>query len=46
MVIDGQQTIDLGTTSTITISRHEKPALFVDIKRNFFEKVDKKLRRM
>jgi len=46
LVIDGQQTLDLGTTSTIEIVRHEKPALFVDVKRNFFEKVDRKLRRL
>lgn len=46
LVIDGQQTIDLGTTSTLGIVRHKKPALFVDVKRNFFEKVDRKLRRL
>jgi NAD+ kinase len=46
MVIDGQETVDLGTSVTLAISRHENPALFVDIRRNFFEKVDKKLRRM
>lgn len=46
LVIDGQQTFDLGTTSTIEIVRHDKPALFVDIKRNFFEKVDEKLRKL
>lgn len=46
LVIDGQQTFDLGTAGTIEIVRHEKPALFVDIKRNFFEKVDRKLRKL
>jgi NAD+ kinase len=46
MVIDGQQTTGLGTDSTIMVSRSKKPALFVDVKRNFFEKVDKKLRKM
>ncbi len=46
MVIDGQETVDLGTSVTLAISRHENPALFVDIRRNFFEKVDRKLRRM
>jgi len=46
LVIDGQQTFELGTDSTIKIVRHEKPALFVDIRRNFFEKVDKKLRKL
>lgn len=46
LVIDGQETIDLGTTSTIGIVRYDKPAQFVDVKRNFFEKVDRKLRRL
>jgi len=46
LVIDGQQTFDLGMTNTIEIIRHEKPALFVDVKRNFFEKVDRKLRKL
>jgi NAD+ kinase len=44
LVIDGQQTIELGTTSTIEVRRSENPARFVDVRRNFFEKVDKKLR--
>lgn len=46
LVIDGQQTLDLGTRGTLSISRHDKPALFVDVNRNFFEKVDRKLRRL
>lgn len=46
LVIDGQQTFELGSTSTLRIARSEKPALFVDVKRNFFEKVDKKLRKL
>jgi NAD+ kinase len=46
LVIDGQQTFELGTASTIRIIRYGRPALFVDIKRNFFEKVDKKLRKL
>ncbi|MHB8052782.1 MAG: NAD(+)/NADH kinase [Methanoregula sp.] len=46
LVIDGQQTIGLGTSSTIGVSRSDKPALFVDVKRNFFEKVNKKLRKL
>ncbi|MFA5222454.1 MAG: NAD(+)/NADH kinase, partial [Methanoregula sp.] len=44
LVLDGQQTIDLGTSSTILVKRASFPALFVDVKRNFFEKVDLKLR--
>jgi NAD+ kinase len=46
LVIDGQQTIGLGTSSTIAVSRSDKPALFVDVKRNFFEKVNRKLRKI
>jgi NAD+ kinase len=46
LVIDGQESIELGTASTIEVVRNDKPALFVDIKRNFFEKVDKKLRKL
>jgi NAD+ kinase len=44
LVIDGQQTIELGVSSVIQVVRSEHPALFVDVKRNFFEKVDNKLR--
>jgi NAD+ kinase len=46
LVIDGQKTIELGTLMTINIKRSEHPALFVDVKRNFFEKVDNKLRKL
>lgn len=46
LVMDGQQTIGLGTSRTIEVRRSDKPALFVDVKRNFFEKVDKKLRKL
>jgi len=46
LVIDGQQTIDLGKTATLTIAKDNNPARFVDVKRNFFEKVDKKLRKL
>ncbi len=46
LVIDGQATFELGTSMTITVKRSEQPALFVDVKRNFFEKVDKKLRKL
>jgi len=46
LVIDGQQTIDLGTSATIRVRRSPLPARFVDVKRNFFEKVDKKLRNL
>jgi len=46
LVIDGQKTIDLGTSITIAVKKSEYPALFVDVKRNFFEKVDNKLRKL
>lgn len=46
LVIDGQQTIELGISSTIEVRRSDKPALFVDVKRNFFEKVNRKLRNL
>ena len=46
LVIDGQKTIGLGSSMTITVRRSEHPALFVDVKRNFFEKVNRKLRKI
>ena len=46
LVIDGQKTIELGTSMTITVKRSDHPALFVDVQRNFFEKVDNKLRKL
>jgi len=46
LVIDGQKTIELGTSITVSVKRSERPALFVDIGRNFFEKVDNKLRKL
>jgi len=46
LVIDGQQTIELGTSTTIEVKRADYPARFVDVGRNFFEKVDNKLRKL
>jgi NAD+ kinase len=46
LVIDGQQTIELGTSMTIGVIPAKDPAKFVDIGRNFFEKVDSKLRKL
>jgi NAD+ kinase len=46
LVIDGQMTIEMGTSSSIEVKRSDSPARFVDIGRNFFEKVDKKLRKL
>ncbi|PKL70536.1 MAG: NAD(+) kinase [Methanomicrobiales archaeon HGW-Methanomicrobiales-1] len=46
LVIDGQQTIELGTSMTLEVKPAKHPALFVDTGRNFFEKVDSKLRKL
>jgi NAD+ kinase len=46
LVIDGQKTIGVGSSMTLEVRRSEHPALFVDVRRNFFEKVDKKLRKL
>jgi len=45
LVIDGQKTIELGNSMKISVKRSANPALFVDVKRNFFEKVENKLRK-
>ena len=46
LVIDGQKSLDLGCEATITVKKAASPALFVDVGKNFFEKVDQKLRRL
>jgi NAD+ kinase len=46
LVIDGQKTIDLGSDATLQVRRAEEPALFVDAGKNFFEKVNRKLRQL
>jgi len=46
LVIDGQKTIDMGISSIIEVKRSNHPARFVDVGKNFFEKVDKKLRKL
>ncbi len=46
LVIDGQETIELGSSVAIEVKQAEYPALFVDAHRNFFEKVDHKLRKL
>jgi NAD+ kinase len=46
LVIDGQQTIDLGTDAAIQVKKAEEPAIFVDAGKNFFEKVNSKLRQL
>ena len=46
LVIDGQRTVDLSTDDLIEVTQAEESALFVDAGRNFFAKVDEKLRRL
>ena len=46
LVIDGQKTVELGSTATLAVKRSDQPALFIDAYRNFFEKVDEKLRKL
>jgi len=46
LVIDGQQTIDLGSSGLLEIRKADESALFIDTRRNFFEKVDNKLRKL
>jgi NAD+ kinase len=46
LVIDGQNTVELGDIRSFTVKKSDQPALFVDAKKNFFEKVDSKLRRL
>ena len=37
--MDGQKTIELGNAASLVVQRANHPALFVDVHRNFFEKV-------
>jgi NAD+ kinase len=46
LVIDGQKTVELGSSATLAVQKAQQPALFVDAYRNFFEKVDEKLRKL
>ncbi len=46
LVIDGQKTVELGSSTSLLVQKAEKPAQFVDAHRNFFEKVDHKLRKL
>jgi len=46
LVIDGQRTIELGANDLIEVTKSAVPALFVNAGRNFFAKVDDKLRRL
>ena len=42
--LDGKDQYDVGETASVTITKADQPALFVDIGRTFFEKVEQKLR--
>jgi NAD+ kinase len=46
LVLDGQLTRELAMGSVLTVRRSESPALFLDAGKNFFDKVDRKLRRL
>jgi len=46
LVLDGQQTRELEIGAVLTVRRSDNPALFVDVGKNFFDKVDQKLRRL
>jgi len=44
LAIDGQNQYELSEDITVTIRKSEEPALFVDVGRTFFEKVEQKLK--
>lgn len=44
LVIDGQEQFDIGEEARITVRKSSEPALFVDVGRSFYEKVEQKLR--
>jgi NAD+ kinase len=46
LVLDGQFTTELNSGSCLRITKAEQPAKFVDVGKNFFVKVDSKLRRL
>lgn len=46
LVLDGQKTLELGAGAVLEISRSAEPAFFVNAGRNFFAKIDSKLRRL
>jgi NAD+ kinase len=45
LVIDGQVTFEFENAGLYSVKKADEPAIFVDAKKNFFEKVDRKLRR-
>ncbi|HJJ27839.1 MAG TPA: NAD(+)/NADH kinase [Methanocorpusculum sp.] len=44
LVIDGQDQFEIGESAVVTIRKAAEPALFVDVGRGFFDKVEQKLR--
>jgi NAD+ kinase len=46
LVIDGQKTVELSADDCIDVSGSAEPALFVNAGKNFFSKIDDKLRRL
>ncbi|HMK16271.1 MAG TPA: NAD(+)/NADH kinase [Methanomicrobiales archaeon] len=46
LVLDGQRTRELVRGAVLTVRRSGDPALFVDVGKSFFDKVDQKLRRL
>ncbi len=46
LVIDGQKTWDLQERTSLIVQRSPDPALFVDVGKKFFQKVESKLRRL
>jgi NAD+ kinase len=45
LVLDGQLSRELARGAVLTVRRSGSPALFLDVGKNFFDKVDRKLRR-
>jgi NAD+ kinase len=46
LVLDGQLSRELAVGTVITVRRSGSPALFIDVGKSFFDKVDRKLRRL
>lgn len=44
LVLDGQLSRELALGAVLTVRRSDHPALFLDVGKNFFDKVDRKLR--
>ena len=44
LVRDGQVQYDIGEEASLVVRKSPEPALFLDVGRSFFEKVEQKLR--